>query len=658
VGVSEGLAGNYATAVAADRSGDLWLGTWRGGLYRLRQGVLDPQPVPLPVLYFTVRALAFDRKGQPWIGNWEGLFAGEGRGYRRYAAEPNATMRRISVLQFDRTGGLWVGTADQGLFYFPAGRPAAEPAAVLEMSPIHALLEDSRGMIWVGTGDGVGRFRAPRGGAFQMEARLGDAAIESLFEDSKGRVWATTAGGILFVSTPQGNVILDHRHGMPAHALYRVLEDDAGSYWISSSRGILELPRDPLEAVLAGERTRLEILHYGLEDGMRTSECHGLSQPAGGKARDGSLWFPTARGFVQIRPGAPRVLAPPAALIEEARTDAGPLTAAHDITLEAGARNLEVRFTALRFASPQKVEFRYRMGGFDLDWVAAGADRSARYNQLPPGRHVLAIQARDPGGAWGREAWLAVTQRPRFHQTWWFLALLGAASIGAVVAIYRWRLHAVAGRYAAVLEERNRIGREWHDTLVAGFSAISLQLEAAMARLADQPQRSSEILAVTKRMVHHYRAEARRVIWDLRDSRPEGETLRGALESTLERAKENRTLEGAVTVSGEPVDLPADVQHNLLRICQEAMSNALRHGLPTRVDVEMVFEGTRLLLSVRDNGHGFAIIPGLSESPGHFGLTVMQERARRIGAAWKLESRVGEGTVVKVELPLRRGETA
>ncbi len=158
-------------------------------------------------------------------------------------------------------------------------------------------------------------------------------------------------------------------------------------------------------------------------------------------------------------------------------------------------------------------------------WVDARNQRAATYNQLPPGLHTFEVQARDISGAWGTAGVFSLEQRPLFWQTRWFLMLLGLAGAAVIYAAYRWRLHGLRARYRAVQEERNRIGREWHDTLVAGFSAISLQLEAAHARLQGQPERAGEILEVTRKMVHHYRAEARRVIWDLRDNRPDGESL-------------------------------------------------------------------------------------------------------------------------------------
>ena len=655
LGPPEGLAGSFATTVAADPAGNLWLGTWRGGLYRLANGALESQPTPLPTLYFTVRALAFDRSGRQWIGNWEGLFQFDGTRYHHFASEPNAPYRRVSALLFDHAGGLWVGTADHGVYRFPDGRPEAViPPPLLPDAEITALLEDSHRNVWAGTSKGLGEFRGADPSSFVELRNLPADAVESIFEDSRKRIWVSTAEGAVLVITPAGPVVLDRKNGLPGQPLYRILEAADGSFWVSSSKGILELTAESVAQVLAGSRAMLDVIVHDQNDGMRTIECHGLSQPSGWRARDGSLYFPTANGFVQVRPRVPHSGPAPKAVIEEIRTESGPLPLAAGVDLKANARNVEISFTALRLSNPRGVKFRYRLADFDPDWVDAGGQRSARYNQLPPGAHVFEVQARDSLGEWSSSASLSLRQQPRFYQTWWFLLSLGLAFLSVLIGIYRWHLHVVHERYALVLEERNRIGREWHDTLVAGFSAISLQLEAAMSRLKEQPDRASEILDVARKMVHHYRAEARRVIWDLRDSRPEGETLSAAVESALSRVKQSRGIDGAVTVTGQPAALPAELQHNVLRICQEAMSNAVRHGRPSHVNVELAFFENRLTAAIRDDGCGFSVSDSTAESAGHFGLTVMQERARRIGGRLNVRSCPGEGTVIEADIPLER----
>jgi signal transduction histidine kinase len=284
--------------------------------------------------------------------------------------------------------------------------------------------------------------------------------------------------------------------------------------------------------------------------------------------------------------------------------------------------------------------------------VDAGHERTARYNELPPGIHEFRVQARDPWGEWSEAATMTLVQRPRFSQTWWFYLFLGFTGIAAIASLYRWRLMSVRSRYAAILEERNRIGREWHDTLVAGFSAISLQLEAALAALGSKPQRAAEILEVTRHMVHYYRAEARRVIWDLRDNRPEGESLPSAAESSLRRVTVPRGIQGTVSVEGRPVELPAEVEHNVLRICQEAISNAARHASPRSIEVKLIYSPGALRAVVSDDGCGFMQPPQKFDADGHFGLTVMQERARRHGGCLHITSSPGRGTTVETTIPL------
>ncbi len=658
-GAAEGLAGNYATTVAADPRGDIWLGTWRGGLYRLNKGVPESQPLPVPTLYFSIRALAFDRLGHQWIGNWEGLFAFDGVRYHRFAANADSPYRRISSLLFSRDGALWIGTADHGVYRFAAGRPTEQiPPPLLPGAEITALHEDASSKIWIGTTQGLALLESGSGKSVGFVQGLPRDGIESLFEDSRHRVWASTSSGTLLVIDGPSRRVLDQQSGLPRHPLYRVLEDSAGSFWVSSPRGILELRGEAMEQVLTGKRTSLEVMTYNQDDGMRTIECHGLSQPSGWRALDGSLWFPTAKGFVQVRQAKPHSLPPPHVVLEEVSSEAGPLQFGPQIELRAGARNVEIRFAALRLSSPLKVQYRYRMTGFDPEWNAGDEGRSARYNQLPPGPHTFEVQGRDPFGEWSETTTLTLRQQPRFHQTWWFLFLLGLASTGAVAAVYRWRLHTVRSRYASVMEERNRIGREWHDTLVAGFSAISLQLEAAHSRLTDQPARTAEILEVTRKMVHHYRAEARRVIWDLRDNRPEGETLPVALANALSRATESRGIEGVVNLEGVEFELPVDLRHNVLRICQEAIANAAGHGAPSQIVVTITYAPERLTAAVHDDGRGFLPDAASGEANGHFGLMVMQERARRFGGQLVIESAPGVGTTIKASIPLKGVKTA
>jgi signal transduction histidine kinase/ligand-binding sensor domain-containing protein len=650
LGIPEGLSGDFASTVTQDRTGDLWLGTWRGGLYRLHDGVASRQPTPVPDVFLTVRAFAVDAHGYAWIGNWEGIARYDGKAYRHFGG-PDSLYRHTAALWFDRRGRLWVGTSDQGVLVFD-GEPGDQPLAhLLPGREITSLEEDSAGNVWVGTTSGVGYIKPEKTLVFTDAHGLPRDYVAGLSKDSKHRIWACTLSGAIWQLSDTGNRVFDGRYGLPQHPLYRALDDGAGSMWISSPRGILRIGFDRIERALAGRVENLDPTRYGEEDGMRTIECHRLSQPAGDVDRGGNVWFPTTKGFVRIPPGTVLNSPPPPVFIEESITD-GHSVRQPDLKLTPGSHNLQIRFTALRFSSPEKLRFRYRMEGYDPDWVADGGARTAQYNRLPPGAYRLVVSASLPGGRWGDPAFLTVHQRPLFHQTGWFLVLLAVVSVGVSIALFRWRLHLVRQRYAAVIAERNRIGREWHDTLVAGFSAISLQLDAALFRLSGPASETREVLEMTQKIVHHYRAEARRVIWDLRDNRPESESLVEAVSTALRQATSGKDIDSAISITGEALQAPREVEHNLLRICQEALSNAIRHGEPRHLRLAMQYSSTELKVRIEDDGKGFNPSGMNGLNGGHFGLTVMEERARRFGGTFRLQSAPGKGTVVEAAIPI------
>ncbi len=301
-GIPEGFGGNFASAICEDPRGNVWLGTWRSGLYRLQDNEFLRQPTPNPTLDFTVRAMASDLQGNIWIGNWEGLYRFDGKSYRSYSADQGFPHVPVSALVFDRRGSLWLGTAGQGLLRFPKADPSGEAAqAYFPLETITALLEDSQGRIWAGTSKGAARISGSALEFFGAEQGLGGGAVTSISEDSRQRIWISTKSGSLALADKDGIYVFDKRQGLPGHALYRLL-DAAGSLWISSARGILRLTLADVDDVLARRRPKLDPILYDKDDGLRSIEFHGLSQPSGWRARDGNLWFPTVRGFVRISP--------------------------------------------------------------------------------------------------------------------------------------------------------------------------------------------------------------------------------------------------------------------------------------------------------------------------------------------------------------------
>jgi signal transduction histidine kinase len=203
-------------------------------------------------------------------------------------------------------------------------------------------------------------------------------------------------------------------------------------------------------------------------------------------------------------------------------------------------------------------------------------------------------------------------------------------------------------RSSAVLEERNRIAREIHDTLEQELAGITMQLDLAVDCLHQAPRVAQQALETARNMSRHSMVEARRSVWDLRCQLLEDGDLTSALAQIIAPLVPGEHVKVDVKIEGDPVRLPGPVEMNLLRIGQEAVANAVKHGQAQRISIELLYGPTLVRLTVSDDGHGF---PANQASPtGHFGLLDMRERAQSMGSHLQVESEPGHGTRVGVEV--------
>lgn len=249
--------------------------------------------------------------------------------------------------------------------------------------------------------------------------------------------------------------------------------------------------------------------------------------------------------------------------------------------------------------------------------------------------------------------------------SWWTvrhtLWVLGIA-IGALMLVTAWIV--VLGRRlreqmdlirqkirsGAVLQERNRIARELHDNLEQGLAGITMQLDLAVDCFQQAPNVAREALEAARNMSRHSMVDARRSVWDLRCDLLEQGDLVSALRQTVQPVSRDG-VKVDVSVTGDPVRLPTSIEMNLLRIGQEAVANAVKHGRPRMVNARLQFDEHKVRLSVTDDGRGFH--PQDGAPSGHFGLLDMQERARSMGCILQVESEPERGTTVVVEIPMK-----
>jgi two-component sensor histidine kinase len=385
---------------------------------------------------------------------------------------------------------------------------------------------------------------------------------------------------------------------------------------------------------------------------MLTRECSGGGHPAGWKSSDGKLWFSTIKGIAMIDPANIQTNREvPPVVIEEVRVDDRSVNAGSEIKLEPDTTRLDFYFSALSFVAPDKVRFKYKLEGFDPDWIEGGTRRAAFYTNLRPGAYSFRVIAANNDGVWNQQgATVQFYLKPHFYQTIWFYALLVLAGALLIWQLYRLRVGRMRAQFDAVLAERTRIAREIHDNLAQEMLGISVQLEVVARTMPPNAEVAKSHLDRVRMLVRHGIAEARRYVWDLRSQALDNADLPTALSETARRLTAETNIEAQVQVSGTFRPLPRDVEDNLLRIGQEAINNAVSHAHPEHVFINLTFDARGVLLSVRDDGSGFDQVS--VNRNGHFGLVGMRERAERIGAELNIVSTPGSGTEIRVDVPL------
>jgi signal transduction histidine kinase len=204
------------------------------------------------------------------------------------------------------------------------------------------------------------------------------------------------------------------------------------------------------------------------------------------------------------------------------------------------------------------------------------------------------------------------------------------------------------------LEERNRIARELHDNLEQELAGITMQLDLAVDCFEQAPRVAQHALETARDMSRHSMVEARRSVWDLRCQLLEIGDLVSALMQIIAPLVPREQSKVDFKIHGVPVRLPSPVEMNLLRIGQEAVANAVKHGRANHVFIELRYSPSSVCLTVSDDGSGFGVTQ--TSPTGHFGLLDMRERAQSMGSHLKVESQPGQGTRIAVEVSLHPAE--
>ena len=560
ISTAGGLAGEHIWSLQVDREGSVWIGTWVGGLNRLRNRPFTVFGTPEGLSGDNVRSVLHARNGVTWVGT-------AGAGLNRIEGDQTSSLRKkdglpadeISSLMEDHEESLWIGTYTAGVARLRKGTiDTFGIAQGLPHAEIRVLYQDTKGVVWAGTRAGLARFN---GTAFDTVRESGAPleGVSNILEDRNGTLWfgtpgqglyrlrdgvfstLTTADGLvsnwimalyedgassLWIGTSgQGmNRLRDGRLAAirPADGLWdgsalTILEDRTGHLWMTCNRGFYRVSRAELDAFAEQRIDKVTSMAYGPGDALRSTSFAGGLQPAGAMDTKGRVWLPSASGLVIVDtlhlPGSGK---PPTVSLESVQVNGVNQANGTEVILPPGSVPLSIRYSAMTLLNADRVRFRYQLDGITRDWVDAGRSREASFPALPHGSYRFRVVASIDGQHWSEaDNVLPITVKPYFYQTAWFIALALFATLGAIVALFRFRTHSLRARHAemerlvAQRTEELRLANE-HLSRISFIDALTglanrRRLDEALEHEWRRAGRSQTALAVVMADIDHFK---------------------------------------------------------------------------------------------------------------------------------------------------------
>jgi signal transduction histidine kinase/ligand-binding sensor domain-containing protein len=704
-GTAEGLSGKSANAFYEDREGNLWVWT-DAGIDKFRD---------IPVITYSTReglsqgsilTVLGLQDGSLWVGNGSAIDILAHGEHSMLSATQGLPGKNVGGLYQDHRGVVWLGLGGRLMSYEhgrfkefkrPDGSSIAMGAlgAITEdanhtiwaLTPQHELFRvkdqaaylvisvssdnrtlgylapDRKGGLWIGSLNGtLTYYRDGQTSTISIPAQGSEFTLMDLAVDSDDSLLLSTSEG-LFRWDNQHWQVLNHRNGVPEGAISTAIRDDVGALWLYGQRGLVRITKAEYDKWLGHSSSKLRAEVFDKFDGLRPRRTFMALQPRSTKTRDGKLWFAASTVLQMVDPTQTyrNGIAPPVR-IERVIADHKDYPIAEMLHLPPMTRDVEIDYTALSFAAPEKVQFRYMLLGNDSDWQDAATGRRAFYNNLRPGNYRFRVIACNNDGVWNEAgATLDFSVVPAWYQTSWFRLSCVTVFGGLLWVLYRLRLRQMAYQFNIGLEarvnERTRIARELHDTLLQSLHGLMFQFQAARNMLPRKPEGAMRVLDEAISGTEQAIAESRDAIQDLRPaSVAQGELsqlLRTVAEELAAAQRPNDNSPAFhVIVEGEPQVLSPQVQHEVYNISREVIRNAFHHAKARRIEVEIRYDKTQLRLRFRDDGKGIdPTVLEESRRPGHWGLPGVRERAKRVGSRLEFWSQNGAGTEVELTVP-------
>ena len=686
-----GLSNNLVFSISPGVDGAIWLATYGSGLDRFdpdsatftnfRHDSNDMDSLRSDYLWSVLAA----QDGSVWVGTIEGLdrldpVSGKFVHYT-HDSQGSGDLPGAAVYNVyeDRQGIIWVGT-NNGLAKYDAESQrfiryleTGDETGLLDGS-VTDIIQTRDGMIWLATFSGGASQLDPATGAFKhyisdprVSGKLSNNSVLALHEDSSGVLWLGTAGGGLNRYNPEEDsfTAFTDRDGLPNNVVYGILEDQEGQLWLSTNLGIARFHP------ATGTTT-----NYTTADGLQSNE---FNMGAFAKDSDGRMYFGGVNGFNVFKPQevVANSFVPLLGLVSVTQNGKAvsvetPPEKLKEITLRYPDNSFEFEFAALSYSQVDKNHYAYMLEGVDDEWFFAGSNRGGRYANLPGGTYILRMKAANADGVWNEEGIsLQVMVIPPFWQRWWFYALCVSAMSLGIVGVYRLRVHDMAlqkqelerlvgertkqieqlfeqTKELAILEERNRLARDLHDSAKQKAFAALAQLGAARSLGNDTAGKGALHLQEAEVLVSEVIQEITFLIQEIHPAALKEKGLSAVLREYAFEWGNRTGIAVDLSLNGDG-RLPLEIEQALYRAIQEALANVARHSNARTVRLSLAVRPEEVNISVVDDGQGF----DPSQTPRGMGLRSINERVERFGGRFTLESAPGDGTRLIITIPVK-----
>lgn len=664
-GKNQGLGDGAVWSVLAAADGSIWLGT-RSGLRRWSNGsfsVFGGERQAGNLNGANPNSLFQDSDGRIWVSTSLGFGFLQNDRFHPVSTVPGA----ITGVAQDTAGNLWFANEHATLFKL-RGEVVVQQIAWTDLGhkdPASALVADPmRGGLWIGFGLGGVAYVTDNQvrESYSVAEGLATGRINYLRFDPDGALWTAADGGLSRLK--DGRVTtLTSRNGLPCNTIHWIVSDNTDSFWLDTTCGLMRIKRSELDKWIVAvdkdkvARPSIEFVVLGASDGVRTVATGSHFSPQVTQSADGRIWYYGLEGVNVIDPNRlPFNQLPPPVHVEQIIADRQTYDVSSNVRLPPLIRDLQIDYTALSFVTPESNRFRYRLDGRDNDWQEVTNRRQVFYTDLGPGNYRFRVIASNNSGVWNESGtYLDFTIEPAYYQTAWFRVSVVILFLFILAALYQLRLRQVAqqvrARMEERLEERERIARDLHDTLLQSVQGLILKFHAASKQIpADTP--AYKALEKTLDHADEVLAEGRDSIRNLRVNSASISDLPAAFRTVAEGTSYGREATFKTVVEGRVRELHPLVLEECYSIGREAIINALSHSEGRHVEAEIAYDWRQFRLRVRDDGRGIEPeILAAGGRSGHWGLQGMHERAQKIGGQLKLWSRPETGTEVELTVP-------